>query len=120
MKRVNMHEAKTHLSRYVAELAPGETLLLCNRNEPVAELRAISKKAAGKPRLGVAQGQFVIPDSFFEPLPDEILNSFYESVIFPPLVNVNRAENAGRLFEIVPRPTSELAGGISNAFCERD
>ena len=93
MKRVNMHEAKTHLSRYVAELAPGETLLLCNRNEPVAELRAISKKPGRERRLGVAIGKVVIPDSFFDPLPDEILNSFYESVIFPPLVNVNRVEN---------------------------
>ena len=75
MKRVNMHEAKTHLSRYVAELAPGETLLLCNRNEPVAELRAISKPA-GKPRLGAAKGNFVIPDSFFDPLPDDLLKAF--------------------------------------------
>ena len=63
MKRVNMHEAKTHLSRYVAELAPGETLLLCNRNVPVAELRAISKKPVHDRRLGVAIGKVVIPDS---------------------------------------------------------
>ncbi len=76
MKRVNMHEAKTHLSRYVAELAPGETLLLCNRNEPVAELRAILKKPAGKPRLGAAKGKFIIPDSFFDPLPDDLLRAF--------------------------------------------
>jgi antitoxin (DNA-binding transcriptional repressor) of toxin-antitoxin stability system len=76
MKRVNMHEAKTHLSRYVAELAPGETLLLCNRNEPVAELRAITKKPAQKPRLGVAIGKVTIPDSFFDPLPDDILKAF--------------------------------------------
>ncbi len=60
MKRVNMHEAKGHLSRDVAELAPGETLLLCNRNEPVAELRAISKKPAREPVLGVAIGKVVI------------------------------------------------------------
>ena len=76
MKRVNMHQAKTHLSRYVAELAPGETLLLCNRNEPVAELRAISKMPAGKPRLGAAKGKFLIPDSFFDPLPDDLLKAF--------------------------------------------
>ncbi len=76
MKRVNMHEAKTHLSRYIAELAPGGTLLLCNRNEPVAEIRAISKKPTRKPRLGVAEGEFVVPDSFFEPLPEDLLKSF--------------------------------------------
>lgn len=76
MKRVNIHDAKIHLSRYVAELAPGETLLLCNRNEPVAELRAISKRPAGTPLLGAAKGKFVIPDSFFDPLPDDLLKAF--------------------------------------------
>jgi antitoxin (DNA-binding transcriptional repressor) of toxin-antitoxin stability system len=72
-----MHDAKTHLSRYLAELAPGEALLLCNRNEPVAELRLLVRKVA-KPRIGVAQGEFTVPDSFFEPLPEEILKAFGE------------------------------------------
>ena len=76
VKRVNIHDAKTNLSRYLAELAPGETLVLCNRNEPVAELRSLRKKPLGKPRIGVAKGEFVVPDSFFEPLPDEILKAF--------------------------------------------
>ena len=75
MKHVNMHDAKTHLSRYVAELEPGEVLLLCNRNEPVAELRLVEKKKP-KRRLGVAEGEFTVPDSFFEPLPDDILRAF--------------------------------------------
>jgi len=77
MKRVNMHEAKTHLSRYLAELAPGDTLLLCNRNEPVAEVRTISKLAPRKPCLGFAAGEFVVPDSFFDPLPGELLKAFH-------------------------------------------
>ena len=76
MNRVNIHDAKTHLSRYLAELKPGETLVLCNRNRPVAEVRSLRKKAAGKPRIGVAKGEFVVPDSFFDPLPDEILSAF--------------------------------------------
>ena len=76
MKRVNMHEAKTHLSRYVAELKPGETLLLCNRNEPVAEIRAVTEKKKVKPRVGWAKGEFTVPDSFFEPLPEDILRAF--------------------------------------------
>jgi len=75
MKRVNMHDAKTHLSRYLAELGPNETLVICNRNQPVAELRLIKKKPRGF-RFGVAKGKITIPDSFFEPLPDEILKAF--------------------------------------------
>ena len=74
MKRVNMHDAKTHLSRYVAELHPGEVLVLCNRNQPVAELRAAARQPV--PVMGVAKGEFTVPDSFFEPLPAAILKAF--------------------------------------------
>jgi len=76
MKRVNMHDAKTNLSRYIAELEPGETIQICNRNEPVAELRALGKSPKQEIRFGVFRGQFDVPDSFFEPLPDEILRAF--------------------------------------------
>lgn len=76
VKRINIHDAKTHLSRYLAELAPGDTLVLCNRNEPVAELRSIRAQAPKKPRIGIAKGQFVVPEAFFEPLPEEILKAF--------------------------------------------
>jgi antitoxin (DNA-binding transcriptional repressor) of toxin-antitoxin stability system len=76
VKRVNIHDAKTNLSRYLAELTPDEVLVLCNRNQPVAELRSLRKKGIRKPRIGVAKGEFVVPDSFFEPLPDEILKAF--------------------------------------------
>ncbi len=76
MKRVNIHDAKTNLSRYLAELAPGEVLVLCNRNQPVAELRSLRKEAVRKPRIGAAKGEFVVPDSFFDPLPDQILEAF--------------------------------------------
>ena len=75
MNKVNIHDAKTNLSRYLAELTPDEPLLLCNRNEPVAEIRSLRGKSR-KPRLGAARGQFDLPDSFFEPLPDEILKAF--------------------------------------------
>jgi antitoxin (DNA-binding transcriptional repressor) of toxin-antitoxin stability system len=75
VKQVNMHDAKTNLSRYVAELKPGETLVICNRNEPVAEIRSIVRKKS-KPRVDFAKGEFTVPASFFEPLPAEFLKSF--------------------------------------------
>ena len=76
MNRVNIHDAKTNLSRYLAELKPGQPLVLCNRNQPVAEIRSLRSKGIRKPRLGAAKGEFVVPDSFFEPLPDDILKAF--------------------------------------------
>lgn len=73
MKRLNISEAKAHLGRYVAALKPGETMLLCKRGQPVAEIRSLKRH---KPRIGVAKGMFTIPDSFFEPLPDDMLALF--------------------------------------------
>ncbi len=47
-----------------------------NSNQPMAELRRLLKKAAREPRIGAAKGEFVVPNSFFEPFPDEILKAF--------------------------------------------
>ncbi|HZR02362.1 MAG TPA: type II toxin-antitoxin system prevent-host-death family antitoxin [Burkholderiales bacterium] len=75
MIKLNMHEAKTHLSRYLAKLKAGEVIVLCRRNTPVAEIRSIPA-ARRKPRpIGLAKG-FEVPPSFFEPLPEELLERF--------------------------------------------
>jgi antitoxin (DNA-binding transcriptional repressor) of toxin-antitoxin stability system len=76
VNKVNIHDAKTNLSRYLTALKPGEALLLCNRNQPVAEIRSLAKRTARKPRIGAAKGEFTIPDAFFEPLPADILKAF--------------------------------------------
>jgi hypothetical protein len=47
-----------------------------NRNLPMPELRQLLKKAVPQARIGAAKGVFVVPASFFEPLPDEILRAF--------------------------------------------
>jgi prevent-host-death family protein len=46
MLQVNIHQAKTHLSRYVKRARAGETIILCDRNKPVAELRPLSAEAS--------------------------------------------------------------------------
>ena len=78
-----MHEAKTHLSRYVAQLQEGETILLCRRNEPVAEIRALPRVRDEPRPIGLARGQFTVPDSFFEPLPDDVIESFGGGAVLP-------------------------------------
>ncbi|MCU1273958.1 MAG: Prevent-host-death family protein [Bryobacterales bacterium] len=76
MIRLNIHEAKTHLSKYLAKLEKGETIILCRRNQPIAEIRPISPKRK-KPRpIGLDVGKFKVPPEFFEPLPDELLAYF--------------------------------------------
>jgi antitoxin (DNA-binding transcriptional repressor) of toxin-antitoxin stability system len=78
MIKLNVHEAKTHLSRYLAKLKKGQTILLCRRNTPVAEIRPLPA-APEKPRpIGLAKGKFRVPAGFFEPLPQEIINAFHD------------------------------------------
>jgi antitoxin (DNA-binding transcriptional repressor) of toxin-antitoxin stability system len=76
MIRVNIHQAKTHLSRYLKRLAKGETIVLCNRNVPIAEIRPLPRPPSRRRPIGLAKGEFVIGPAFFEPLPSEVLNDF--------------------------------------------
>ncbi len=65
MIKLNIHKAKTHLSRYLDKLKKGETILLCKHNEPVAEIKGLPAPLSSKRPIGLAKGQFTIPDSFF-------------------------------------------------------
>jgi antitoxin (DNA-binding transcriptional repressor) of toxin-antitoxin stability system len=76
MIKVNIHEAKTHLSRYLAMLSNGQSVLLCKRNRPIAEIRPLPATRQGKRPVGLAKGAFKVPREFFEPLPDEMLKRF--------------------------------------------
>lgn len=76
MIRVNIHQAKTQLSRYLRRLAKGETILLCKRNTPVAELRPLPALRTRKRPIGLDKGKFVVPPEFFEPLPAGLLALF--------------------------------------------
>ena len=74
MTKLNIAEAKTHLSQVLDAAAPGERILLCRRNVPVAELRVLSRPSSRA--LGLAAGQVIIHDAFFEPLPEDLLQGF--------------------------------------------
>ena len=76
MIKLNIHEAKTHLSQYLSRLRPGETILLCKRNKPIAEIRPLPVPPSCPRPLGLAKGLFTIPEAFFEPLSDAELDAF--------------------------------------------
>jgi antitoxin (DNA-binding transcriptional repressor) of toxin-antitoxin stability system len=77
MKMVNINVIKARLSEYIDMVEQGETIVLCRRNRPVAELRAIGVTRSEPRPLGGTPLE--VPDAFFEPLPDEILAGFYGS-----------------------------------------
>ena len=76
MLEINIHEAKTHLSKYLRRLKAGERIVLCKRHVPVAEIRLIEERRPVKRKVGLAAGRFAVPDAFFEPLPDELVDGF--------------------------------------------
>jgi prevent-host-death family protein len=75
MKKVNLYEAKAHLSALVERVAEGETVLICRRNVPAAELRPVRKPRRTRRPIGLVPG-FAVPASFFEPLPEDLLATF--------------------------------------------
>jgi len=75
MKQVNVHEAKTHLSRLIEEVETGEEIVVAKAGRPVAKLSPIRAKGRRR-KLGLLDGKFRIPNDFNAPLPDEILDAF--------------------------------------------
>ena len=76
MIKINIHEAKTQLSRYLERIAKGETIVLCKRNIPIAEIRPLPQAPLEKRPIGLDKGRFCVTESFFEPLPEDILDAF--------------------------------------------
>jgi prevent-host-death family protein len=74
-KVINIHEAKTHLSRIVEEVAAGKEILIAKAGRPMARLSPI---AAGvkKKRLGLLKGRIEVAADFNAPLPDAVLAGF--------------------------------------------
>ena len=71
---VNVHEAKTQLSRLLARVEAGEEVVIARRGEPVARL--VASKPRKERRPGRLKGKIVIPDDFFDPLPEEELKAW--------------------------------------------
>jgi prevent-host-death family protein len=75
MKPVNIHEAKTHLSRLVERAAAGEEIIIAKSGKPVARLVALDYDPT--PRVfGTMRGKIRIADDFDAPLPPELLAYF--------------------------------------------
>ncbi|BAU32598.1 prevent-host-death family protein [Microcella alkaliphila] len=65
---MNVHEAKTRMSELLARVEAGDEVIIARAGHPVATLVAIAEPTARE--LGFVEG-FTLPDSFFEPLPDD-------------------------------------------------
>ncbi len=65
MQTINIHEAKTHLSRLVDQAASGEPFVIAKAGKPLVKVIALNAPEAGQvKRLGFLQGQLCVPDDF--------------------------------------------------------
>ena len=74
MSTVNIHDAKTHLSRLLEDVANGEEVVIAKAGRPVARIVPFDRGV--KRKLGALDGQIKIPDDFDAPLPDRMLDAF--------------------------------------------
>ena len=75
MTTVNIHDAKTHLSRLLEEVAAGAEVVIARAGKPIARLVPI--EAAPRPKLlGLLAGQFEVPEEFDAPLPPDVMTDF--------------------------------------------
>ena len=76
MKTVNMHDAKTNLSRLVAAAAAGEPFIIARAGKPLVKVEALEKPAAPSDRFGFMAGKIKVPDDFDTMFEDEIAEMF--------------------------------------------
>ena len=74
-KQVNIHQAKTELSKLVERVEAGHEVVIARGGRPVAKLTPLAKPPARR-RLGLLDGRFTIPDDFNAPLPASVLRTF--------------------------------------------
>lgn len=73
---VNVHEAKTHLSRLLDRVAAGQEIIIAKAGRPVARLVPLLGSANGDRVMGRDKGVVWLADDFDAPLPDEVLTEF--------------------------------------------
>jgi prevent-host-death family protein len=79
METVNIHEAKTHLSRLVERVTAGEEIIIARSGRPVARLVPYVEHGPRR-TFGRMRGKIRIADDFDAPLPDDVLESFHADI----------------------------------------
>ena len=79
---VNIHAAKTHLSRLVDEAAGGAEIVIARAGKPVARLGPLERQGPRR-RPGLLRGRIWVAQDFDAPLPKKLLDAFYHGPIEP-------------------------------------
>jgi prevent-host-death family protein len=88
---VNIHQAKTHLSKLLQRVAVGEEIIIARAGVPVARLVPVQAERRPRP-LGMDRGLFEVPEDFDAPLPPQILAVFNGDQFPKSRLNKNRRQ----------------------------
>jgi prevent-host-death family protein len=75
MKQVNIHQAKSELSKLVERAEAGEEIVIARAGKPAAKLVPLTRTRRRR-KLGLLDGKFRIPEDFNAPLPDSMIRAF--------------------------------------------
>ena len=73
--KATIEQVETGAAEYLHRAIEGETVVVYQGDRAVAEIRPLAESHTLRP-IGLAAGEFVVPDDFDEPLPDEVLDAF--------------------------------------------
>jgi prevent-host-death family protein len=81
---VKMHQAKTNLSKLIALAEAGEEVVIARGDKPAVKLVPVAEQVKQPRKPGALKGQFTLPDSFFDPLPEEELQAWEGAYSYDP------------------------------------
>ena len=73
--KVSVEDVEKDPREYLDRVLGGETVVVFENDRPVAEMRPLPKRTGMRP-IGLAKGDFIVPDDFNDPLPEDVLQLF--------------------------------------------
>lgn len=76
MQKVTVDDIQRDPLKYLNQVEAGESFVIVQADKPIAELKPITRTSKQQRPFGLCAGEFILPDDFDAPLPEEILNAF--------------------------------------------
>jgi antitoxin (DNA-binding transcriptional repressor) of toxin-antitoxin stability system len=76
MTAVTLEEIQRDLKGYLERVHAGETLIVLQADQPLAEIKPVSSETLRPRPFGLCSGEFTVPDDFNDPLPEDVVSSF--------------------------------------------
>lgn len=83
MTAISVLDAGSSLTRLIERALGGEDIVLTLEGKPTVRLVPVEAEPPAKRELGQLAGYMTVPDSFFDPLPDDFLDTYYNGPVFP-------------------------------------